>query len=97
MKNKDGNTYCGECPFLKYEDTDGFGLCSLSKRVQRCDDMCGFLTFDFDMTRVQIIKVLHIAQKWRRGGKQRMLPPRLFGLAIDNAIRELRKINNSSK
>ena len=97
MTISDGNTYCGECPIFKHEDADGFGLCSLSERVKRCDDMCDFLGFIFDMTRVQTIKVLHIAQKWRRGGKQRMLPPQIFGLAIDNAIRELRKLNNSSK
>ncbi len=93
----DGNTYCGECPVFKYEDTDGYGLCGLSRRERRCDDMCGFLTFDFDMTRGQTVKVLHLAQKWRRGGRQKMLPPRLLGLAIDNAIRELRKMDNINK
>ena len=94
--NTTGEHYCGECPFFKYEDMDGFGLCSLRERVQRCEDMCGFLTPDFDMTmtRVQTIKVLHTAQKWRRGGKQRMLPPWLFELAIDSAIRELRRIRH---
>lgn len=97
MTISDGNTYCGECPIFKHEDADGYGFCNLSYREQRCDDMCSFLTFDFDMTREQTVKVLHLAQKWRRGSKLKMLPPRLFGLAIDNAIRELRKINNSSK
>ena len=95
MTISDGNTYCGECPIFKHEDADGYGFCNLSHREQRCDDMCSFLTFDFYMTREQTVKVLHLAQKWRRGSKQKMLPPRLFGLAIDNAIRELRKINNS--
>ena len=84
-------TYCGECPVFKYEDTDGYGVCGLCGRVTRCCDKCRFLTSDWNMTRKQTIMVLHLAQKWRRGGKQGMLPPRLFGLAIDNAIRELRK------
>lgn len=38
------------------------------------------------------IKVLHDAQRWRRGSKTTMLPPYLFGLAIDRALTELRGI-----
>ena len=97
MKKSYCNTYCCECPVFKYEDANGYGVCSLYGRVTRCYDKCRFLTSDFNMTRKHTIKVLHLAQKWRRGRKQNMLPPRLFGLAIDNAIRELRKLINSSK
>ena len=33
-------------------------------------------------------------QKWRRGGKGEMPYPKEFGLAIDDCIRLLRKLND---
>lgn len=56
------------------------------------------------MTRKEAIKVLHDTQIWRRG-KDISMPhtPKVFGEAIDIAIRELRRIekieqtNNTNK
>lgn len=46
------------------------------------------------MTIKETIKVLHDSQKWRRGAKIEMPhSPKVFGEAIDNAIRILRKVN----
>lgn len=94
--NTTGEHYCGECPFFKYEDTDGIGLCSIKNKNKYCGDTCGYLTFDWDMSNRETEKILHYSQKWRRGGNIKMLNPRLFGLAIDGAIRELRRIRKSS-
>ena len=44
------------------------------------------------------IKVLHDTQKWRRGkGDTMPHSPKVFGEAIDIAIRELRKIEKSEQ
>ena len=82
-------SYCGECPLFRYEDTDGFGICHVSSREQRCSDTCQFLSAP--PTPRQAAKLLHYAQKWRRGKKCAMLPPAILGVAIDMAIRTLRK------
>lgn len=43
----------------------------------------------------KLIKILHGMQKWRRGGKGEMpFSPKEFGLAIDDCIRLLRKLND---
>lgn len=39
----------------------------------------------------ETIKYLHYYQKWRRGAKLPIPNPQEVGIAIDNAIRELRK------
>ena len=83
-------TYCGECPFFKYENTHGYGICDISGIVENCSLMCSFERLD-QLTNKQAIKVLHHAQKWRRGAKIGMPPPALLGLAIDKAIRVLRQ------
>ena len=45
------------------------------------------------MTRKEAIKVLHDTQIWRRGrGDSMPHTPKVFGEAIDIAIRELRRI-----
>lgn len=50
------------------------------------------------MTRKEAIKVLHDTQIWRRG-KDISMPhtPKVFGEAIDIAIRELRKIEKTEQ
>ena len=83
-------TYCGECPFFKYEDTDGYGICDISGLEENCSLLCGYYK-QGELTNEQAIKVLHHAQKWRRGAKIGMPPPALIGLAIDKAIRVLRQ------
>lgn len=83
-------TYCGECPFFKYEDTDGYGICDIIGIESDCSLVCAFDGKN-KLTNRQAIKVLHHAQKWRRGAKIGMPPPALLGLAIDTAIRVLRQ------
>ena len=83
-------TYCGECPSFKYEDTDGYGICDISGSKSNCSLVCDF-DKQGELTNEQAIKVLHHAQKWRRGAKIGMPPPALLGLAIDKAIRVLRQ------
>ena len=86
--------YCGECPFFKNEDIDGYGHCNIGKREGHCSDLCRYFT-DI-ISRKVTLRLLHYCQKWRRGANVKMPPPTLFGLAIDNAmryIRAMRKIN----
>ena len=83
-------TYCGECPFFKYEDTDVYGRCDISGSKSNCSLVCAFYK-QGELTNKQAVKVLHHAQKWRRGAKVCMPPPALLGLAIDKAIRVLRQ------
>ena len=84
-------TYCGECPFFKYEDTDGYGICYLTGLVMDYTFKCSFEDGLRSLTKEQAVKVLHHAQKWRRGAKIGMPPPDLLGLAIDTGIRVLRQ------
>ena len=83
-------THCGECPFFKYEDTDGYGICDISGFAENCSLVCAF-DKQGELTYIQAVNVLHHAQKWRRGAKIGMTPPSLLGLAIDKAIRVLRQ------
>ena len=84
-------TYCGECPFFKYEDTDGYGVCYLTDLVMAYTFKCSFEDGLKQLTKEQAVKVLHHTQKWRRGAKIGMPPPALIGLAIDTGIRVLRQ------
>lgn len=43
------------------------------------------------MTDKEAIKILHYAQKWRRGANVPMPDPKEYGEAIDHAIKTLRK------
>ena len=83
------NTYCGECPFFKYEDTDGYGICDIIGVESDCSLVCAF-DKQGELTKRQAVKILHHTQKWRRGEKIGMPPPVLLCLAIDKAIRVLR-------
>ena len=53
-------TYCGECPFFKYEDTDGYGICDIGGFADNCSMECSFFVFD-QLTNRQAVKVLHHA------------------------------------
>ena len=48
---------------------------------------------EIKMTTKEAIKVLHYFQKWRRGARIAMPDRKQSGIAIDLAIRELRRIN----
>ena len=81
--------YCGECPMFRYEDTDGIGECFVCKELRTCGQKCK-ITRD-NITEKQVLRILHYEQKWRRGTKLEMLSPVLFGVAIDGAMRFIRK------
>ena len=83
-------TYCGDGPFLKWEDTYGYGISDISGSKSNCSLVCAF-DKQGELTNEQAVKVLHHTQKWRRGEKIGMPPPALLGLAIDKAIRVLRQ------
>jgi hypothetical protein len=46
------------------------------------------------MEKKEAIKILRYFQKWRRGARIPMPDPKEVGLAIDTAIKELRKRQN---
>ena len=83
-------TYCGECPFFKWEDTYGYGICDISGFAKNCSLECSFRVFD-QLTNEQAFKVFFHILLCRRGAKIGMPPPALLGLAIDKAIRVLRQ------
>lgn len=90
-------THCGECPFFKYEDIDGYGICDIIGSKSICSLVCAF-DKQGELTNRQAVRVLHHTQKWRMGAKIGMPPPALLGLAIDTGIRVLRqKINEKKK
>ena len=95
MKKEIGKeVYCGECPFFKNEDTEGYGHCNISKREEYCGDLCRYYTYI--MLRKETVRMLHYCQKWRRGANIQMPPPTLLGLAIDNAIRIIRNLKKDN-
>ena len=89
---KTAPTRCGECCFFKHECADGFGYCDITNYPCYCGDICN-LNYK-SMTNSQAVKILHYAQKWRRGGKMKMINPLVYGLAIDAAILKLRSIED---
>ena len=89
---RSSNTRCGECCFFKHECADGFGHCDITNYPCYCGDICN-LNYK-SMTNSQAVKILHYAQKWRRGGKMKMINPFVYGLAIDAAILKLRRIED---
>ena len=46
------------------------------------------------LKRRTILKILHDMQKWRRGGGVMPHSPKVFGAAIDDCIRILRKLSD---
>ena len=89
LKLKSMSRHCGECNFFSHENIDGFGRCDVTQREQQCCDQCT-LSRD-NITDKQALRVLHYAQKWRRGAKTECVNPYVFGIAIDRAIKVLRK------
>ena len=84
-------TYCGDCPFFKWENPNGYGVCYLTGLAMNHTFKCSFEDRLKELTNEQAVKVLHHTQKWRRGEKIGMPPPALLGLAIDTGIRVLKK------
>ena len=81
--------HCRECNFFSHESIDGFGWCDVTDREQQCRDQCTLSREN--ITDKQALRVLHYAQKWRRGAKTERVNPYVFGIAIDRAIKVLRK------
>lgn len=94
-KDKVKEVYCGECPYFKNEDINGYGYCDIVKREHHCGDLCRYYTFI--MSRKETLRLLHYCQKWRRGANIKMPPPTLFGLAIDNAMRIIRNLKKNNQ
>jgi hypothetical protein len=61
----------------------------VTQREQQCSDQCTLSREN--ITDKQALRVLHYAQKWRRGAKTECVNPYVFGIAIDRAIKVLRK------
>lgn len=81
--------HCGECPLFKHICPDGWGWCYVRERDVYCGNHCDVVYKT--MTPHHAVKILHYAQKWRRGKNIAPIPPYLLGQAIDKAINELRK------
>ena len=62
------------------------------RREQRCSDQCTISRES--ITDKQAVRVLHYAQKWRRGAKTECVNPYVFGIAIDRAIKSMRSHAN---
>ena len=57
--------------------------------IPHCGDQC---EVEYKkMTPHHAVKILHYAQKWRRGKKIDPIPPYLLGQAIDKAIKTMRQ------
>lgn len=84
-------TYCGECPFFKYDDINGYMTCDINEYlVVDCLTKCAFRQ-QSELTEEQAIKVLQCAKKWGKEEEINMPSPALLDLAIDTAIRVLRQ------
>ena len=62
--------YCGECPLLLHEDTDGYGVCNAAGQTRNCGQVCIYANrypHAWEVTRI-----LHYTQKWRRGANIKM-------------------------
>lgn len=93
-KDVSSEVHCGECPFFKNEDIDGYGHCNIGKREGHCSDLCRYFTYI--MSRKETLRLLHYCQKWRQGANITMPPPALFGWAIDNAMRIIRNLSKNN-
>ena len=81
---------CANCRYFDEHSAYALGThrCKLSDAVMKSYSDCGLTGLNMSLDAA--IKILHDTQKWRRGGKAVMLPPYLFGLAIDRALTEMR-------
>lgn len=91
---KTAPTRCGECCFFKHECADSFGHCDITNYPCHFGDICN-LNYK-SMTNSQVAKILHYAQKWRRGAKIKMINPFVYGVAIDAAMLKLRRIKDEN-
>lgn len=86
--------YCYQCTFFEPDGLGNSGQCGLLPIPQKSGSALrhGLCRFTRDnMPLESVPKALHVYQKWRRSGKDKMPHPYISGLAIDNAMRLLRK------
>lgn len=84
-------TYCGECPFFKYDDINGYMTCDINEcLVVDCLNKCAFRQ-QSKLTEEQAIKILQCAQKYGREEEIYMPSPTLLDLVIDTAILVLKQ------
>lgn len=95
IHNRHRPPYCGECPYFLYEGLDGFGICDIQKQTANCSFVCDFT--DRPPTPKETERLLHHYQKYRRGTKPKAPSPFLIGVAIDEAIRIIRKLRRRNK
>lgn len=84
--------HCGRCSFFSNESIYGYGICGIRNNIVLCSDPCWLSD---GITQKDVVKVLHLTQKYRRGNafQKRVPQPYVVGLAIDEAIKQLRRIN----
>lgn len=80
---------CGECRFGENEDAYGRAWCALLDKEVCCQHKC--LLSSKNISARSAERILHYYQKYRRGGRFRFCNPYLVGIAIDYAIKNLRK------
>lgn len=87
---------CVDCPFCRDTSIQRVGYCTITRNGILPHDEC-WINYDNITTR-EAVRILHHAQKYRRGKKKMPLPsPYLLGVAIDKSINILReKINEKS-
>ena len=83
---------CGECPFFKHEDIDGYGICNADDMKKRCSDKCNVCN-----SLKSTERILDYFQKWRRGDNIKMPHPYVVGIAIDWAIKVLRELEKEGR
>lgn len=91
---KDNRIYCYQCSFFEPYGIGDSGECGLLPIPEKSGSCLrhGLCRFSRDnMPFYSVLKALHVFQKWRRGGNGNMPHPYICGIAIDNAMRLLRK------
>lgn len=86
---------CHECPFFKYEDSYGCGICDLSEKTTHLESLCSATNDNITIRGVE--RALHYGQKWRRGCNIKQINPRILGIAIDESIRVIRKLRRGDE
>lgn len=81
---------CEYCPFFRFKYIDGCGICELTELSMFEKEKC-YLLGEKRLCRPIALKVLEYFQKWRRGDNGKQPSGFLVGLALDEAIRSLRK------
>lgn len=87
---------CVDCPFCSETSIQQVRYCTITRDGILPHDEC-WINYDNITTR-EAVRILHHAQKYRRGKNKIPLPsPYLLGVAIDKSINILReKINEKS-